>query len=220
MKRFLPILMILLAGCGSKTVTFTATFDTGDAVRRTELTAAMGRMIDGRLTARGKKLLKLATVPGSDTMTITVHVSDAEAAKLLTESLTQTFTMEIMKQVEAGQGDIVSEKFGEFQETGIVTKHFDWVTAGTMQGPAGQTLGSALVQFTKEGQELLKRVFAQNRGKVIGIFVRGQLMSKKLIDKTDKQDSIAIDGIPNAELAASFTDDVNVGLHVMFTPGP
>src|SRR3989338_10746651 len=193
MKRFLALAAtaLLLTGC-VKTVKFTVAFDTENAARRTELEAAIARVIDGRMVSKGKKVVKQELTKDADTNVLTVRVSDAEAAKLLSDGLTTPFTMSIMKQIAAGEGDVISEKFGEFKETGIETKHFDWVLTALSITEAGASQGSVVIAFTKEGQELLKETFRKNRGGVIGIFVRGQLMSKKLVDAKDKQDSIQI----------------------------
>ena len=224
MRKILPLiaLTLILTACGgSKIVSFKVTFDTKDETRVTELKAAIGRDIEGRLAAKKQTLSKLTTRQDGDALLVVAAVSDDEAVQLLKTGLTTPLTMSVMKEVGAGQGDIVSEKYGEFKETGIETKHFDWVTAGSVSTDTGVTKGSVLLQFTKDGQTQLKKVFAANKGSVIAIFMRGQLMSKKLVDAKDKdQPSIAIDGIPNAELAAAFADDVNVGLHTTFTALP
>jgi hypothetical protein len=222
MKRLLPLLSLslLLVACGASTVRLGVTFDTQDATRKSELSAAIGRVVEGRMTAKKKTVTKQELTTKDDATTLTVTVSDAEGAQLIKDGLTTPFTMEIMKQVEAGQGDIVSEKFGEFKATGITTQHFDWISASVATTDDGLAKGSAVISFTKEGEAMLQKVFKENRGSVIGIFVRGQLMSKKLVDTNDKQTSIAIDGIPSADLAGAFADDVNVGLHVKFTALP
>ncbi|NOS68102.1 MAG: hypothetical protein HOO67_07140 [Candidatus Peribacteraceae bacterium] len=218
MKRLLPALALtfLLVAC-SKTVTLNVAFDSQDPVRLDQLKASLERVVVGRMESKGKKVTKQALVTKDDATTLTVTVSDADGAQVLSDGLTTPFTMSIMKQVEAGLGDIISEKFGEFKETGIETKHFDWVAPTLLVTEAGASQGSVVLKFTPEGQTLLKEMFAKNRGSVIGVFVRGQLMSKKLIDAKDKQDAIQIDGIPSADLANAFADDVNVGLHVTFT---
>lgn len=219
MKRLLPLLAcaLLVVGC-TKTVKFGVAFDTEDASRRADLEAAIIRIADGRVASGGKKIVerKIDTKDGASVLT--VRVSDAEAAKLLADGLMTPFSMTIMQQTPSGQGDIVSDKFGEFKETGISTGHFDWVAMGLSIVEAGASRGSAVITLTNEGRELLKEIFSKNKGSIIGIFVRGQLMSKKLVDANDKQDAIQIDGIPSAELAQAFADDVNVGLHAKFTP--
>ncbi len=222
MKRLLTAtaLTLLLSACGSQTARFSVVMDTTDPVRKDNLTAAIQRVVEGRMIAKKKTVTKQEIKEvGNDTV-LTVGVSDKEAVQLLTEGLMAPFSMSVMKQVEEGQGDIISEKYGEFKEIGIVTEHFDWVTAGTFT-VNGQAKGAVGITFTTEGEVLLKDMFKKNRGAVIGIFVRGQLMSKKLIEAKDADlTSIAIDGIPSTDLAAAFADDVNVGLHVIFTPLP
>lgn len=220
MKRILALFAVTLslAGCSSQTLTYDAAFSTRDAERQTNLTQGVKNVIEGRLLSQGKKPGKISVLPKENGLTVTVEVPDEEAAMLLTQGLTAPFTMEIMKQVSEGQGDIISDKFGEFKETGIRTEHFDWVTAITAESEEENvSMGAAKIDFTPAGQKLLQDMFSKNRGSVIGIFVRGQLMSKKVIDMTDTQAAIAIDGIPRADLATAFADDVNVGLHVKFT---
>jgi hypothetical protein len=120
-----------------------------------------------------------------------------------------------MEQVEGepGPADIVSEKFGAFRPTAVTEKDLDWVDAlNSDQGGKGKVV----LRFTTQGGEKLKSLFLQSNGKTIGVFVRGVLMSLKKVDATDNKDSILIDGIPNADLARIFADDVNTGLHVQF----
>lgn len=223
MRKFLPALALalLLTACGSETVQLRVAFDTTDILRRAELKSALERVMENRMLAAKKTVNAREIEESGDGLVATIQVSDSDAAKMLEDGLTAPFSMTIMKQVKKGQGDIISEKYGEFKETGVTTKHFDWITAGAGKTPTGETKGVVVIEFTKEGQELLRNMFAHNRGSVIGIFVRGQLMSKKLIDAKDTTlTSISIDGIPSPELAATFADDVNVGLHVMFTALP
>ncbi len=209
-------LVMLLAACGKQTLAFRLTFDTQDTLRRQELAAAAGRVAEGRMIAREKEVLAQEIKDDGDGMLLTMTVTDAQAAEWLIDGLTTPFSMAIMQEVDKGKPGALSTKFGDFTETGITTEDFDWVTVGALQDGKG----SVSVSFTPAGGAELKKVFSANRGKVIGIFVRGQLMSKKLIDKNDTQAGIAVDGIPSAELAAGFADDVNTGLHVTFTPVP
>lgn len=220
MQRPLSILALtlLLAACGGKTVSYRLTFDTVDTLRRQELTAAAGRVVEGRMAAHQTPVKNLQINEEGESVILTaVAPAGGASADWLHDGLQTPFTMSIMKEVPKGQGDLVSEKFGEFKETGLGTSSFDWVSSS--QTPDGK--GNAVIQFTEEGKKTLAQVFAANKGKTIGIFVRGQLMSKKLVDATDgKQEGITVDGIPSAEVAAGFADDVNVGLHVTFTPIP
>src|SRR5688572_13990601 len=127
MKRLAPLLALplLLVACGSETLSFRMSIDTQDALRREELMNAAGRVIEGRMAAKEKEAISQEIQTGPEPI-ITVTVTDAEAAEHLRNGLTTPFTMAIMKQVPAGQGDIINEKFGEFDETGITTEDFDW----------------------------------------------------------------------------------------------
>ncbi len=223
MKRLLATLTLslLLASCGQQTVKLKVTFDTKDPTLRADLSTAALHVIQGRLQGMKKELLGKTVLEDGDTETITLRVADADTATKLRERLTAPFTMEIMKQVDEGQGDVKTDKNGEFKATGLTTRSFDWVTVGPAVTENGKTMGSVILTFTGDGQKLLKDIFAKNSGGTIGVFVRGILMSKKLIDKADSTlTSISVDGIPSPGLAAAFADDSNVGLHVTFTPLP
>jgi hypothetical protein len=208
---------LLLVSCGSATQRFTLHFDLTDAKLQQELTEATSRMVKRRLEAQKKSLVKseVSTVDGSTVITVTA--SDAQGMATLKDSLLQPFTLEVMRQVEKGQGDIISEKFGEFKETGLTGKDVTWVSPGIRKF-AGQERGFVDVIFSEEGTKKLQEVFRQNMGGVIGVFVRGLLVSKKIVEESDpKQSGMTIDNIPSAGLAEAFADDVNIGLHVTFT---
>jgi len=135
----------------------------------------------------------------------------------LTAQLTEPFTMRIMAQVADGKGDITIEKQGSFKETGITEKHLLWVTGGKDTDPAK---GRVLLEFSEEGRMLMGDVFRKNKGKYIGLFVRKHLVSKLLVESEEVKDTILITDIPSFTLAEIFADDLNVGLHAVFTPDP
>lgn len=217
MRKLLLLItsFILLTAC-SKTVRYEMTFDVEDPTLQQQLSAAAIRVIENRLLGLEKKLLSSDIAETDGKTILTVTVSDADGAKILTESLLTPFTMTIMKQVNPGMGDISNDKYGDFKETSLTTKHFESVLPREAEGGRG----SVMITFTAEGREILKKLFRQSTGDIIGIFVRGVLMSKKTIDAADKQDSIAVDGIPTPGIARVFADDVNVGLHVRFSEAP
>ncbi len=219
MKKLATLLIpvLLLSACSARTIQVTVSYDTTDTDRLAHLKETVGHVIEGRLLAQKKELVKQDVATEDETEVRTITASDKEGAKRLLEGLLTPFTMEIMKQVGEGQGDIKNEKFGEFAATGLTTQHFDWVS---IEGPIVEgmpTQASITIDFTEEGKRILKDIFKNNKGDTIGIFVREQLMSKKLIDATDAtKDAITIDGIPSQNMARAFADDVNVGLHVNF----
>jgi preprotein translocase subunit SecD len=100
----------------------------------------------------------------------------------------------------------------------VTAKQLEWIQPLT--NPTTSEVGVEL-QFTDEGKMLLSKAFADNAGKNIGIFVRGLLVSKMTISSTPLQSShIIIGGIPSAKVAEIFSEDVNVGTHLTFTPVP
>lgn len=211
----LPILatsLLLLSACGSVKSSYEVSFERAEGERVEYLKEAVVRVIQGRMANLQKKLKSSEYSESNGKTILTLNVSDQEAADILREQLTTPFTIRIMTEVPAGQGDVHSEKHGDYAETGLTEEHFDWVDAAPTDGGKG----TATLHFTDEGKQRLKDIFTQNRGKVIGIFVRDQLMSKKLIEAGDTQESIAIDNIPSSDIATIFADDVNVGLHVRF----
>lgn len=221
MKKFLSLasLLLVLTACGSQTVTFRVQYNTTDPAMRDELAATVLRVIEGRLLGQKKELLGKTVKKEEGDDIITLSVSDADAADMLRTRLTEPFSMEILKKVGAGQGDIISEKYGEFKETGITTRHFSRVIPRPPSD--AEATGTVVISFTDEGKALLKNLFAKNKGESIGIFVRGMLMSQKTVEASDsKEESISIDGIPSADLAAAFADDANTGLHVTITAVP
>lgn len=219
MRRSLPLLLlasIAVVACNASD-RYTLRFSEDiDAAKRTELTSAAVRVVEGWMSGIQKELGSYALDINGDEAELSLQLPDRETAEKLRERLTAPFEMRIMTKVDDGQGDISHETFGSFKETGLTEKHFAWAeaTGGSVPG-----IGAVIMTFTPEGQQLLAAMFEQNKGKTIGIFVRGVLVSQKVVDETDTKHSLFIDGIPKMERARVFADDVNVGLHVEFVPG-
>jgi preprotein translocase subunit SecD len=218
MKRLITLLALplVLAGCGSTTVSYKLAFNTADKSAQEELTHASMRVIERRLermetTIKDQKI----TGSGSDT-TLTLSLSDPKAAEQLSAEVTQPFQLLIMKQVPDGQGQVTVQGHGDFSETGIDGKDIVWGEAAE----DAQRKGAVRLTFTPEGKTKLAALFKENTGKSIGIFVRGQLVSKLTVKSEEVDDNIVIRDIPNPDLARIFVDDLNVGLHVIFTPLP
>ena len=98
----------------------------------------------------------------------------------------------------------------------MTEEHLEWVEAAEELDNKGRIT----LSFSPEGRELMRTVFRQNVGRNIGLFVREKLVAKLQVDTAELKDDIIITGIPSPELARVFADDVNVGLHVIFTPLP
>ncbi len=216
MRKFLlaSSTLLLLASCaGGAGQGYKLSYHDTDASRKAELSSMAARVVERRLIGLQQQDAKVI-LTGTEEMT--VALKDPKAALALKEQLTAPFNMRIMVEAEGSEGaDITSDKYGAFNETGVTEKHVEWVTARTSAEPGK---GAVVVSFTPEGKVLLQRVFKENAGKVVGIFVRGLLMSKLEVAPTQDPQSITIDGIPGSELATVFSEDVNVGLHVTFQP--
>jgi Tfp pilus assembly protein PilX len=216
MKKIIPTTLLLaltLVACSTNVLQYDLKYNVQDTNRQAALASAAARVIERRLS-------NLEQVPEQGNVVVqgnrlTIKPKDTETADALREQLMQPFSISLMVETDAAHADITNEKYGSFKETGIKEAQFDSVELKTGNG-AGTS--SAAVFFTPEGKAMLTKVFRENQGKAIGIFVRGTLMSKRVIDASNiTQENITIDGIPTAELASAFTDDVNVGLHVNFT---
>jgi hypothetical protein len=218
MKRILPLLAfpLVLAGCGTVNVSYELSYNTEDSAMQVELLRSSLRVIENRLQ-RMETSLKDQSVSGSGGKVIlTLTLAESEAAEQLTAELTQPFKLRVMKEVPAGQGQITVEKLGDFAETGLTENDIIWAEAA--EDSKGK--GAVRLTFTPEGRTKLAAVFKENLNRSIGIFARDRLISKLQIKSDTIDENIVIRDIPNLDLARIFVDDLNVGLHVMFTPLP
>ncbi len=216
MKRFssLLCLTLILAACGGVSASYDVTFQRVTADQATELGKAIERMVESRAVAMEKKMLSKKFTGDEKGGTLTIRISDEEGAHTLTELITRPFSFQLMTQAELGKGKIKTEKHGEYNPSGLNETHVDWVKAQ----PPQNGYAKVTIDFTPEGKTLLQKIFAENQGKLIGVFVRESLMSVKLVNADDlTRDSIIIDNVPSAQIASAFADDVNVSVHATFT---
>lgn len=211
-------LMLLLAACaGAGSVAFRLTYDTQDAARKTELSQAVERVMERRLLGLKQSVKSEDIHMNADRTSVTVKTAGKQVADALRAQVAEPFSMRIMLQAESGAiADVSNPKYGAFNETDLTEKDFDWIKAGQSGITKGK--GAVLITFTDAGKQKLRKIFSTQQGKIIGIFVRGLMMSRKMISDKDTQDSILVDGVPTLELAGVFADDVNTGLHVKFEP--
>lgn len=216
---FIAVSMLaLLAGCGSSAHSaYKLQFDTEDTSRLTVLSIAVTRIIERRLQGMGEEVRSLDISQKADGPELSFSVNTKAAADLLRKDLTAPFKLRIMREVNMGETPTIEiDGHGGFIETSITEKHLEWIEAAEETDNKGRiTLG-----FTKEGREFMRKIFRENVRKNIGLFVRDKLVAKLQVDTAELKDDIIITGIPSAELARVFADDVNVGLHVTFTPLP
>lgn len=221
MKRLLLGLSasMLLFGCSSQTtVTYNLSFNVSDPQDRQELTVASQRVIERRLEHLNEPILSDSIDTSKQPTSVTVTMPDKGAAQELTRELAEPFKVRIMAQTASGEtADITVQGQGGFKETGITENDIQWVDSRT---DPSTNKGEVGIQLTPAGQRKMQTLFSQEVGKNIGIFVRDQLVSKLLVSSPDAPSTLIISNIPSPDIAEVFADDMNVGLHVTFTPVP
>jgi len=218
-KLLLPVLFALtLTACGNTTsVSMNAKFDTNGKDDKAELVLATKKIITRRLAMHEADLVDFDVQYKDDnSVDITVKGSDADATKAMLDAMTQSFNLEIRKNVPEHQdGDITVEKLGDFRETGINGDDISWVLSRASDNALDH--GEVMMQFTEEGSKKMNTLFQENVGVNIGLFVRGQLAANFAIPNGGFEDSIIIPNIPSVEMAEIFADDMNVGTNMIFT---
>lgn len=205
----------LLAGCGAgEEVTYKLEINVTDAGKRTELIDAAKRVVERRLETLGQQKPNINIDIDGENVLLMVNTESPAVENTLTSELTAPFSLRIMKEVTK-DGDITVEGHGSFKEVGITEQHLEWVTASKDTNPEK---GRVVLEFTEEGRKTMAKIFAENKGKYIGLFVRQNLVSKLLVESDEVKDSIIITDIPSSTLAFIFADDINVGLHATFLP--
>ncbi len=222
MKRLIPLsfAVLLLSACGeTPTISFRADVISveGQVQRQTVLTQSLN-VVQRRLESMGEEPLKSNIQPNGSGALITIGAEHQEALDALITDLQEPFDLRVMSQVSADEeADITVERHGGFVNTGITHDDLIWVEAGKEND---SDLGAVRLVFSEEGRTKMSELFKQMKGKNIGIFVRGQLISLLQVETDVLQDDIVIRQIPSLELAEVFAEDVNVGIHVTFTPVP
>lgn len=208
---------LLLIACSSRSVAFKLDINADDAAKRSELVFASMRVIERRLKRIGERITEHDIRSENGMPVIDLTLSDPIAVELLTEEMEQPFTMRIMHETEDGDGsaDAIVAGHGGFRETGVTERHILWAEAQEDDDPAR---GRIVLMFTEEGRKIMRDVFTEHMGTYLGLFLRGKLMSKMLVESNVLRDDIVIRDIPSPEISSVFADDVNVGLYVTFIP--
>ena len=222
-KRLLfPLLFgLLLTACGgASTLSYTVTFPrTEDPERMAALSLATRHVVERRLARLEGFLIDYDVDYDKERREglIEVEIDGSKAAKALNEEILAPFTFEMRLNVkEKQEGDIEVEGGHFYRETGIAKEDIDWVLGETVEGPLNQ--GKVIIGFTEEGAKKMKTLFAENIGSAIGLFVRGQLTARVQANDADFDRTFVIEGLPSGDIAKVFADDMNVGIHMVFTP--
>lgn len=218
MKRtLLPLTFLLfvvvLSGCGNK-VALQYSAEWEDAARAGILIDSIERVLVRRFAALEIENPSVAVVPQSQTMaTVTVEIPNEEDQDAVRHVFESPFTFDL--RVEAGTVAVEDIETVDWQPTGIDGSMVEWVQAvgNTQTGEVSLEL-----QFSEDGKRILENLAATQQGKRVGIFVRDVLVSALTIQSGSFADTVVIGGIPSATVAEIFADDVNVGLHVTFSP--
>jgi hypothetical protein len=215
-RACIPLLCtsILLSACvGGKNVTFDLEFDVDDKAQQANLLMASRRVIDRRLARMGEDIEKedISTLDGA--VSITMTLSSKEGVELLIDELSEPFTLDVMGEVTETDADLVVTGHGGYKRTGLDETFFIGAEAKPDSSPGK---GQVLIYLSESGMDKMGEIFKEYNGQFIGLFVRGKLVSKLLVETDEVKDQILIRDIPSLELAEIFADDVNVGLHVTF----
>ncbi|MFH0851172.1 MAG: hypothetical protein V1876_00280 [Candidatus Peregrinibacteria bacterium] len=216
MRRLFPLVLLTLAlaGCGSKTVRLSLTFDVTDAVQQTILLEESKRVIERRLSRFEDATPTPMIVESgqSGAVLLSFDVNNAEARTALIAELLTPYSLKIMT-VSTGTGDLFVEDHGWFTDMGISQKQI--VSAEGAADEEGK--GIVRLVFSDEGRAMLTQVFQNHLGGTMGLFVHDRLMAKMPIDAPRPKTEIVIADIPVPDMAGIFADDVNVGTHVTFS---
>ena len=209
---------ILIAGCGGvANVLYGITFDVQDPSQRAQLLLMVQRVVERRLASMGEEGTITNLKPTAEGAEMILELEDEIVADAMTSQLTEPFSLEVMKESDPANADITVAGHGSFAKTGINEDHMTWVQA---QPQAGGPMAIVTIGFTDEGRTLMQKLFKESKGRFVGVFVRGKLVSKLKVETDELKDDVVIQDIPSFDLATTFADDVNVGLHITITKLP
>jgi len=209
----LTVLFTALAACGGTvTLTYSVSSNIPDTAKSIAVFQAAERVMTRRLPAADVKDSQVKVVPTGSSAIMTIKVQNATAAATAERILGQPFTFDI--RLEGPKLPDMGPDETNWLQTGVDGSTVLWVVPIT--NPDTKEIGVEL-QFSETGHKLLGQAFKGNTGKHVGIFVRDLLVSKMTIATDTVTDHILISGIPSERVAQIFADDVNVGLHAIFT---
>ena len=206
---------LALTGCaGASTLTYSVRTNIANPADSLAIFQASERVMTRRLAAADVKNAQVTVIPrGSGSAVMTLKVPDQAGVDAVERILADTFTFDVRREGPR-TADLLPDETN-WLPTGVNGEMLLWVTPIT--NPTTKEIGVEL-HFNETGRALLQTAFTGNKGKSIGIFVRDLLVSKMSITSDVVTEHILISGIPSERVAQIFADDVNVGLHAIFTP--
>lgn len=215
--RATVILSVLaLSACSAEKLTFQGTFGPHlQSARHTDIARAVSRVMERRAESVESKATDMQnTLTGTSGLVITFTLKPGKGAALLAREVVEPFTFRFMRAAKAGEtADLTTAQDGGFIDMGITKDDLLWLTAGEDERTKK---GWIEIIFTEAGKKKVKTALTQTKGLQVALVVRNQLVSTFQSTGVG-QENIYIDGVPSAELAGIFVDDVNVGAHVTFT---
>jgi preprotein translocase subunit SecD len=218
MQRAFAVLglsLALVACNGGNTLTLHLDFDTQDAAVQNELTFVALRVIGRSLGRIGEHITDQSVTTDTTGTSIRLELESSIAKDMLQVELQEPFTLALMKESDPAVAELVIPDHGGFAATGITEAHVENAIASI---ESDGKRGRVELKFTPEGRALMQQVFKENKGKSLGLFIRGALVSKLLVETDELKDDIVIRDITSHEIAEAFADDLTVGLHVRFLP--
>jgi hypothetical protein len=212
------MLSLLFSACGSNGVTFNLQVDIVPGMDRQELLAASVRMMERRVQAVEQQegwqntLEDIDVTNAGDGAVMTVTLNESGVGPLLVEDVTRPFSFEFMVQVPQEEADVVVAETQGYKRTGLETSHVQM-----LRSQAAGDAAEVLVEFTAEGKTKKGEIFREHIGETMGLFVRGLPIYQFVVEQGDVSGDAFVIKVPQAGLAAVFTDDVNTGLHITFT---
>ncbi len=221
MKRIslsLATFLFLAACSGQQDVQYRLDFKNADATQLQGLTVASMEVIERRLAHLGVEPVEKNTDVQGDETIISLTLPTKEAADALTAELVEPFDLTVMGETGTNEtADVTIEGRGSYTRTDITQDDFTWVDA--RKDPTNGK-GEVRLLLTDSGRTKINALFARLKGKSMGIFVRGRLVSLLKVQTDSIPDNLIIRDVPSVDIASIFADDMNVGLHVTFTPVP
>jgi hypothetical protein len=215
-------LCVTLGACSKEVaLRYTVSANVADPGSVVALITAAQRVVQRRLAAIGETKASVVTAPtGGSGGTLTVKLKTDNVVPRVKTMLAEPFSFEIRLEKPAAttataSGSTDTANASDWLATGITKDNLLGVRT-----IVNSTTGEAAIEldFTPEGRVLLAKLFKENKGKNIAIFVRDLMVSRLQIQSTELDEHIVISGIPSAAVGEVFSDDVNVGLYVTYTP--
>lgn len=205
-----------MAGCGgaASPLRYHAVMTVEDATKMPILFDVIERVLLRKFAALDVKQPEITIIPeGKDSAIVSIEVASSDDQKTVENIMTDTFSFDM--RLDMGTETVDGVETTKWESAGVDGSMLNWVQA---VGNRQTSQVNLELSFDETGKAKLQELAKTQKGKRLGIFVRDVLVSVLQIESGSFADVVVIGGIPSATVAEIFADDVNVGLHVTFTP--